>query len=334
MVRRRLGFYAVDRRGANNMEVDVQVGDEIITVEAPDNATDEQIIAAVRGPSRATENIAPREKTDLEAATNVVQSIRQGAPQVGGGLGVAKDTLQLASAPFRGIRGAAIGAGKLLAGEGLQPSLQRAAEAIKPGFKPENLSEKVANVSSGLLEVAAPLGQAARATRIGRGLTEFATLGGTASKIAKLKQATGVVTDLAVEPIRGAKQAAEFVNSLTNVRKANALKALGQQALHNAEVQLRNLLDAEKVGKFARLFGKKPKGLLTDQGVKLATQNKAAVVKAQNELTKGLEGARRTYGDIAARNRLLKRAAILGAAEVGRRTIGSPATSVVTEVAR
>lgn len=315
------------------MEVDVQVGDEIVTVEAPDNATDEQIIAAVRGES-ATKNVAPRERTDLEAATNVVQSIRHGAPQEGGLKGVGKDALQLTSAPFRGVRGLAIGAGRALAGEGLEPSLNRAAEAIKPGFKPETPAEKLATASSGLLEIVAPLGQASRATRIGRGMTELATLGGTAEKIAKLKQATGVVTDLAVEPIRGAKQAATFVNSLTNLRKANALKALGPQELHNAEVQLRNLLDAEKVGKFARLLGKKPKGLLTDQGVKLATENKAAVVKVQNEITKGLEGARRTYGDIAARNRLIKRAAILGAAEVGRRSIGSPATSVVTEVAR
>jgi hypothetical protein len=312
------------------MEVDVQVGDEIVTVEAPDNATDEQIIAAVRDQS-APKSVAPRERTDLEAATNVVQSIRHGAPQEPG---VGRDALQLASAPFRGIRGLTIGAGRALAGEGLEPSLNRAAEAIKPGFKPETPAEKLATASSGLLEVVAPLGQASRATRIGRGLTELATLKGTAEKIAKLKQATGVVTDLAVEPIRGAKQAATFVNSLTNLRKAKALKALGPQELHNVEVQLRNLLDAEKVGKFARLFGKKPKGLLTDQAVKLATENKAAVVKAQNEITKGLEGARRTYGDIAARNRLVKRAAILGAAEVGRRTIGSPASSVVTEVAR
>lgn len=316
------------------MEVDVQVGDEILTVEAPDSVTDEQIIEAVRRQSSASQPATPEaQRSDLDRARNVLQSVRAGQA-VDPANSPIRDTGELLSAPFRGVRGLAVGAGRALAGEPLQPTLQRTAEAMQPGFKPETPAEKVASASSGLLEVVAPLGQAGRATRIGRGLTELATLKGTADKIAKLKQATGVVTDLAVEPIRGAKQAATFVNSLTNVRKANALKALGPQELHNVEVQLRNLLDAEKVGKFARLLGKKPKGLLTDQGVKLASENKAAVVKAQNEITKGLEGARRTYGDIAARNRLLKRAAVLGAAEVGRRTIGSPATSVVTEVAR
>lgn len=307
----------------------------VVTIEGPDDASEQELNQAVDehfNPPAPAAPAAPKERTDLEAATNVVQSLRQGRSddikQVG------KDALQLTSAPFRGVRGLAIGAGKLLAGEGVAKSVGRAAEAVQPGFKPENLSEKVANISSGILEVAAPLGQASRATRLGRGFTELATLKGTAAKIAKLKQASGVVTELAVEPIRGAKQAATFTNNLTNLRKANALKALGPQELHNIEVQARNLLDAEKVGKFARILGKKPKGLLTDQGVKLLSENKAAVVKAQNEITKGLEGARRTYGDVAARNRVLKRAAILGAAEVGRRTIGSPASSVVTEVAR
>lgn len=314
------------------MEVDVQVGDEIITVEAPDDATDEQIIAAVRGQSGSASQPAkqPDTRTDLDRLKNVVQSVRTGQP----GENLGSDTLNLMSAPFRGVRATAVGAGDLIAGEGIEKSVKHAERALQPGFKAETPAEKTASVSSGLLEIVAPLGQAGRATRIGRGLTEFATLGGTAEKIAKLKRAAGVATDLAVEPIRGAKQATTFVNNLTSLRKANALKALGQQELHNIEVQARNLLDAEKVGKFARLFGKKPKGLLTDQGVKLLSENKEAVIKAQNASIKGLEGARRTYGDVAARNRLLKRAAILGAAEVGRRTIGSPATSVVTEVAR
>lgn len=309
----------------------------VVTIDGPDDATEQELNQAVEehfnppAPAEPNKPPQPAQRTDLEAATNVVQGIRHGQTEDLGQVG--KDVLQLTSAPFRGLRGLTVGLGRL----GTEPvgkTVQRAAEAVKPGFEPATTGEKLASASSGLLEVAAPLGQASRTTRLGRGMTELATLKGTAARIAKLKQSVGVATDLAVQPIRGAKEATTFVNSVTNLRKNNVLKALGPQELHEVEVKLRNLLDAEKVGKFARLLGKKPKGLLTDQAVQLATKAKTAVVKAQNEITPGLEGARRTYGDVAARNRLVKRAALLGAAEVGRRVIGQPATSVVTEVAR
>lgn len=285
----------------------------------------------------ATKSVAPPQRTDLQAATNVIQSIRHGQPQEGGGMQVLKDAGQVTTMPFRGVRALAIGAGRALAGEGAAKSLNRASEAVSPDFVPETPAEKVADYSSKLMEVAAPIGQAGRVTKLGRAATELGTLKGAKAAVEGLKSKAGIDTMKAIEPV-SKKAATDLVNTITKARKAKILDKVSLQNLHEDEVQLRNLLDAERVGKFARFMGKKPAGKLTDQGVALAAKNKEAVIEAQNNLIKGLKEARRRVGDIHLRNKI--RNIIVGSlgaaaakAALGNKASG-PATSIVSEVSQ
>lgn len=318
-------------------------------IDGPDDATHDELMQAVEdhmhgmppssvsgqntdlGPVNPPES-KPPERTDLERARNVLDAVRHGQSNNVGQVG--KDTLNLMSAPFRGVRATAIGAGKLLAGEGLQKSASRAAEAVSPEFKPENLSEKVADASSKLMELAAPMLQGGRAVKAGRVITELGTLKGANRAVQALKEGAGIATEKAIEPV-AKKFATPLVNALNKMKQTGALKKLPIQDLHEAETQLRNLLDAEKVGGFARIIGKKPAGVLTDQGVALAAKAKQAVVAEQNARVAGLEAARTRVGDVATRNRV--RNIILGSlATAGAKKIlgkaGGPAMQAVSQV--
>jgi len=317
-------------------------------IEGPDDATHDELMQAVEDhmhgspsePNAAPQSAQPAAaapeapRSDLDRARNVLAAVRHGQSdnlkQVG------KDALDLTSAPFRGVRGLTVGAGRLLAGERFQPTLARTAEAMQPDFKPETTAEKVADASSKLLEVAAPLAQGGRAVKAGRVMTELGTLKGAKEGLELLKTKAGIDTAKAVEPL-AKKVATPVVNALTKLKQTGELKKLPLQDLHEAEVQLRNLLDAEKVGGFARLLGKKPAGVLTDQGVALASKAKQAVVAEQNARVAGLEAARTRVGDVATRNRV--RNIVLGTlAAAGAKKIlgkaGGPALQAASEVSR
>lgn len=313
-------------------------------IDGPDDATHDELMQAVEDHMHGTPsepNAVPQatqpatapapERTDLERARNVIQSIRLGRPAEPG---VGKDALNLMSAPFRGVRATAVGAGKLLAGEGLQPSVARAAEAVSPEFKPANLSEKVADASSKLMELAAPMLQGGRAVKAGRVITELGSLKGANRAVQMLKEGAGIATEKAIEPV-AKKVATPLVNALNKMKETGALKKLPIQDLHEAETQLRNLLDAEKVGGFARLLGKKPAGVLTDQGVALAAKAKQAVVAEQNARVAGLEAARTRVGDVATRNRLVKKI-VLGTLATGaaKKVLGTTGGNIAINAAQ
>lgn len=328
------------------MEVDVQVGDEIITVEAPDDATDEQIIAAVQGGGNAQSTSAPEvakaapQRTDLDRVQNLIRAVRTGQPT---GTPLLPDALDTLSMPFRGVRAAAIGSGKLIAGEGLQKSLSRANEALQPDFKPKDLSEKVASGSTLALEVLTPglgaaklPGTAGRLARIASG--QLKTAKGARKAVGALKEAAGIGEDVIAENIKNPQHAKNVISSLSKVRKSGALKKLSTQDLEIAEQQMRNLLDAEKVGGFQKLLGNKGAGIINDKAQAVAAKNKAAVVAELNSRIKGLEGARELVGDLETRKRIIK--TLLGgslAGYVGRKVLGGAggtAANVVSEVSR
>lgn len=312
------------------MALSQQETDELELLQLQEEEEAEGAAAPQAAPSEPIKPPQPAQapRSDLQRLGNVIQSVRQGRP-ADPNQSTFKDALDLTSAPFRGIRGLAVGAGRAIAGEPAQKTLQRTSDAMQPDFKPETTAEKVANASSMLLEVAAPLAQGSRAVKAGRVLTEVGSLKGAKGALEALKSKAGINVEKAVEPI-ARKAATPLVNALTNLRKADALKKLPLQDLHEAEVGLRNLLDAEKVGGFARLMGKKPAGTLTDQGVALAAKAKEAVIKAQNLRVKGLDVARRRVGDIATRNRVVRRLVYGTLAGVAAKKILGPAAPVIS----
>lgn len=310
----------------------------VVTIEGPDDATEQELHDAVDShfnPAPATaEPPAAAPRSDLDRAKNLINAVRSGQSDNPGQVG--SDALNLMSAPFRGVRGLAIGAGRALAGEPLQPTLQRTSEAMQPEFKPETPSEKVADVSSKLLEVAAPLAQSSRAVKAGRAMTELGTLKSARQAVLGLKAKAGVKMSEAIAPV-SKKEATDLVNTITKARESGILNKVSLQNLHEDEVKLRNLLEGERVGGFGRFFGKKPAGKLTDQGVALAAKNKEAVITAQNNLIKGLKEARQRVGDIHLRNKVRNIIAGSLAAEAARRVFGGKggtATSVISEVAQ
>lgn len=92
---------------------------------------------------------------------------------------IGQQAAQAASAPFRGYRGAAVGVENLVAGKGPQKALERASEAVRPGFKPEGFPETLASAigESGPLM---PLGGIFSAGAKGAALSGIAGAGTTA----------------------------------------------------------------------------------------------------------------------------------------------------------
>ena len=305
----------------------VEHNGQTLDVEGPDNASESELQAYVESqgtqtpetPKAPLESKPTASKSDLEAAKNVFSAFRQGSPTPG----VGQDIDQVASLPFRGLR--AIGT----LGEGVP----RAAEAVSPDFVPVTGPEKLANASSKLAEFAMMLGPG-RATKLGRAATELSSLNKAKSVMEALKTGAGINTEAAISAIKNPEVAATVVTKLNNLKKLGALKRLGPQGLHEAEVITRNLLNAEKVGPVARILGGKPAGVLTDQGVALAARGKEGVISAQNELIPGLEKAREVVGDVYLRNKIAKRAAILAALGVAKSKLFGPATPLVQEAVR
>lgn len=321
------------------MEVDVQVGNEILTVEAPDDATDEQIIAAVRGGGTqqpATEPAKPEpQRTDLDRVSNLIKAVRTGQPT---GTPLLPDVADTLTMPFRGVRATAVGAGDLIAGEGLQKSVKHAERALQPGFKAETPAEKTASLSTGLLELATPGKAATKAPgaigRLARILSvDFKTIKGARGAVSALKKGAGIGDDIIAETIKNPQHAKNVISSLSKVRETGALKKLSVQDLEIAEQQMRNLLDAEKVGGFQRLLGSKGAGVINDKAQAIAAKNKAAVIQELNSRVKGLEQARQRVGDLETRKRIAKK--LIGgslAAYAAKKVLPSGASSAVDAV--
>jgi hypothetical protein len=213
---------------------------------------------------------------------------------------------------------------------------------LQPDFKPEDLSEKVASGSTLLAEVATPgLGAAKLPGRVGRLARilsgEFKTIKGAREAVSGLKKAAGIGDDVIADTIKNPQHAKNVITGLSKVRETGALKKLSVQDLEIAEQQMRNLLDAEKVGGFQRLLGGKGAGVINDKAQAIASKNKAAVISELNSRIKGLERARERVGDLETRKRMVKK--LIGGSLVGlaaKKILGpnaGTAANVVSEVA-
>lgn len=219
--------------------------------------------------------------------------------------------------------GGAIAAGP--AGGAVGEGLRQVAQITRGAPAPTLLQSAIRMTGAALVPSAARQARAA-----------VTTMSGAQKAIQTLKEQAGVNVDKAVEPLTK-KVATPVVNALTNLRKSGGLKKLPIQDLHEAEVQIRNLLDAEKVGGFARIMGKQPAGRLTDQGVALAAKAKAAIIAEQNARVKGLKSAREMVGTIARQNRLAKLVGGATAAYALKKTLGgaaAPVAQAASEVTR
>lgn len=80
---------------------------------------------------------------------------------------------QVASSPFRGYRGVAVGLENLLAGNGAQPSLERASEAVEPGFHPKGIPETIASAigeSGPLMPLGGPMSAGLKGAALAAGV--------------------------------------------------------------------------------------------------------------------------------------------------------------------
>lgn len=105
-----------------------------------------ELLSLEREKAMAQQDISPPQ--NLSKTPNLLQQILSLDPNASTGTQAA----QIASAPFRGFRGLAVGLNKALpsfrSGEdqGLGQVAPRMVEAVKPGFKPEGISETIASV--------------------------------------------------------------------------------------------------------------------------------------------------------------------------------------------
>jgi len=132
-------------------------------ITAPDTASQDEVL------SYAKQNYL---KAKADAYKPKVPSL---APTAKSGL---QEVAQIATSPFRGFRGAAVGAENLIA-HPTQPNsaLQRAAEATRPGFRPQGIPETAASMI-GESAPLAPLGGALGAGNKIAQLIKMGLLGG------------------------------------------------------------------------------------------------------------------------------------------------------------
>jgi len=244
-----------------------------IELQVPDGATNEQIKAKLQ-------QLAPPQQP-TPPPSPLAQKVGQQLPGVvdptattGQGL------LQAATTPIRGLRGLAVGAERLTRGTGIigrsiipgalttTPSetfakvaqqapqaLERAAEAVQPGFEPEDLREQVTSIAAETAAIGlftAPLGGIGGAGKLAQGLKALPSvvrtgmLGGSAAAITNavdkgeidaVDVGIGTIIGGAALPLIGLASVAtgRFIRSVTRLLGSGVLKQIQPSSVRAIE---------------------------------------------------------------------------------------------------
>ena len=272
-------------------------------------------------------------KAKYTAPTAAPAPMAPAAPEEKGMFGKAMDVL---GTPGRGVAALSYGAGQmapLVVGQqplsSPQNTLQTMSEMTKPGFQPQNLDQRAADVAGTMTNLAVPVGEAL--TLGGQAIKAT----GIAPKVAAITKGLFSGTQKAGKGIAATEEAAKIItDKVVSIPK-------GGQGLTKALQDIKDTGDLVKSGlkqetpeflQQLKDYHDKAAGIL-DQGPKaigkknyaLASQAKAAINEALNSMVPGRDTAQLTARTAYLRNNLLKKGIILGgvgaAASYGKNAI-------------